>query len=343
MSDRWAFSLLAREALHNVFGRSARLWSAVLLATVFGAGAVAQLALEQAGLRAELGSLTREGMGVMILREASPEHPAEITRESCERLAGTTGVAAAGLVIPTGRVALDPITMDSASQRASASLFPDLRHVDLLVGQTLSAHAEEFRVLVDGVALQAKVPAQTRDGLGAAHQLTSPLLPGDRLAKQCVVVLDAFTRAARVMPSKIAQTDVVGNAIVAQEVMAPTSDPVGSYINRPGRWLFAALGVFGGLVTGIISRARASELAGYRLSGTSRSSLFLLLALEALCVAGVTVAASSVAGLVLAPWLFTPLTAVTGGIACATTWMLVSCATTVDLALRKPTELAKDR
>lgn len=72
-------------------------------------------------------------------------------------------------------------------------------------------------------------------------------------------------------------------------------------------------------------------------------SLLLLIALESGHVAGVAVAGASSGSLALYPWLLNPPAALLGAVVTGSAWIVVAAATTIDLALRKPSDLAKDR
>lgn len=343
MPDRWKLGYLAREAVLNVFGRGARMLPALAAAGLLGAAPVALLSLEQDALMAEVTALTQEGMGVIVYTEVSDTRPSTITRESCERLSLMPGVEAAGIVVRAGRVRAIPLAIDAHSQRASTTLFPELGDVDVLVGSTLSSADDEFRILVDGQSFVARVAPTTREGTGASFQLTFPLLPTDTRGTSCYVILEPLVRPGDVISAQLAQLAISGNPVAGREAFTGTSDPIADYLTRLTRYAPVAVGLVGGALTALIIRSRSSEVAVYRLSGTSRRSLLTLIAVESLLISGVAGSASACAALVLAGKLLDPTTAIVSGIALAGVWAAVACAATADLAFRRPTDLAKDR
>lgn len=343
MSDRWRLSDLIREAVRNVFGPGARLLPAVAVAGLLGASSVALLAFEQDSLWQRVDDLTAQGRGVVIFAESSPERPTQVTRESCEGLATQPGVDAAGIIVEVGRVDAAPFAVDAPIRRASTTLFPELREVDLIVGSTLASHNDLFRVLIHGQPFLAKVGDAAREGTGTALGLTAPLLPSDVAAGQCVVILDPLVDAEAVTSVLYAQLDLSGNDLTAREALNAPVDPLGDYLARLGRFAPLILGLIGGFITGILTRTRVSELAVYRLSGTSRESLSVLLAIESILIAGVTASAASAAALCLVPLLLDAATAIVAGIAMAGCWALAAILTTIDIPFQRPTDLAKDR
>lgn len=343
MADRWRLADLIREATRNVFGSGARMLPAVAVAVLLGASSVALLAFEQNSLRQRVEQLAAEGRGVVVFAQASPERPAVVTRKSCEGLAVQPGVEAAGLIVEAGRVDAAPFTVDSPLRRASPSLFPELQEVDLVVGSTLTSHEGVFRVLIHGQPFLAKVGQPSREGTGTALGLTAALLPTDVAAGQCMVILDPIVDAGAVAGMLSAQLDVSGSDLAASEALDAPVNPLGDYLARLGRFAPLVLGVIGGFLAGLLARARVSELAVYRLSGTSPESLLVLLALESVLIAGVAASAAAASALVLSPLLLDAATAIVAGMSMAGCWALTSIFTSVDIAFRRPTDLAKDR
>lgn len=343
MADRWKFADLAREAVRNVFGSGARLLPAIALAGLFGTGGVAILVLEQNALQNEVATLAEQGRGVVIFSEASPERPGYIGRGSCERLVDTNGVEAAGLVVFLTGTDADPFVVDAPTRRASSTLVHALGQADVVVGSTLAEHEGPFRVLAHGHMFDAVVAEPSREGTGTAYSLTFPLLPHDTVAGMCMAILDPIIHADDLVPTLATQLSVSGNPISGKEVLVHPSDPIEDYLTRLSRHTPLALGLIGGFITAVITRTRGSELAVYRLSGTSRSSLLTVMLVENLLIAGVAASATAIAGLMLASYLFDPVTAIVTGFALAGVWTVVASVATVDLPFRRPTDLAKDR
>lgn len=343
MSDRWRFADLTREAARNVFGKGARLLPAVALAGLFGTASVATLVLEQHALYNEATELAAQGRGVVVFTEASADRPAQISRDSCESLVHTPGVEAAGLVIFMPGNDAAPAIVDAPTRRASSTLLPELGEADVVVGSTLASQEGPFRVLVHGQPFDAVVAGPSREGTGTAYSLTFPLLPSDDSAGVCIVVMDALIDADEITTTLGAELDVVGNPVTGTEVLNHPTDPLADYLTRHGRYVPLALGLIGGFITAIITRTRSNELAVYRLSGTSRGSLLILMTLEGLLIGGVAATTTAISALILTTHLFSSATAIVAGLSLAGTWVLVAVVPTLDIPFRRPTDLAKDR
>jgi ABC-type antimicrobial peptide transport system permease subunit len=131
--------------------------------------------------------------------------------------------------------------------------------------------------------------------------------------------------------------------VTSTELLVPTNDPVDTYLKRPSRWLPLLLGALGALATAISTRLRASEIAVYRMSGTSATSVVSLLTVEALLIAGTAAASAATASAVLAKGHLDATVPVVRGLAMAGVWTLTSIVASLDLAVRSPNDLAKDR
>ena len=322
MADGWRLADLVREALHNTFATGARLLTAVALVGMLGTASVAFLMLEQRAMDEQIQALTAQGRGVVHYAEASADRPT---------------------LIDAGRADALPFAIDAVAQRVSSTLIPELGRVDVLLGPTLASHAGPFRTLVHGHPFEAAVAPGSRQGTSTSFALSFPLLPGDDAAGQCAVILDPLVVAGDVAATHIAQLATRGNPLTAQEALRSPVDPIEAYLARMGRHLPLALGLLGGILTAVITRTRTSELAVYRLSGTSRTSLLTLLALENLLVAGTTAAVTAITSLALTTHLLDPATAIVAGLTIAGTTALTATLATIDIPFRRPTDLAKDR
>ncbi|NHC14513.1 hypothetical protein [Motilibacter deserti] len=350
--DGWRLGYLAREATRNVLGRGSRLLPLLALAILAGVGSSSFIAYETVRLRDEIAQLDVQGQYVLVYRSTSTSAPAQISRASCESLAGQDGVRHAGLLTPVSDMDLLPVGVGLPAQRASTTLVPELSRVDVLIGPVLAGSgaasadrsASAFRVKTGtSETATAVVPTARPEALATDFSVTLPLLPADVDGPQCVVVLRALSDPARAGDLHGAALAVEGNPVTATRPFIATNDPVDTYLHRPGRWLPLLLALVGALATGIASRLRASEMAVYRLSGTSRTSVLTLLALETLLIAGTAGLCAVAAALALRDRYLDPLIPVTWGLAMAGVWAVGGLLATTDLALRRPTNLAKDR
>lgn len=343
MRDGWRLRHLGREAVRNVLGRGARMAPMVLLAVLLGAGTVAFSAVETTTLREDLAELAQRGRGVATYASANQGHPVAITRTSCEAISTQPGVLAAGLLSDPVNREVHPGAIEVMTRRASTTLLPQLAHTDALIGSQILDRAGTFRTRIDRTLLHAQTLTEQREGLGASHSVYLGLGPGDSSGPYCLAVLDHLLDATAVAPVHLAMLETAGGPLNATEALQATTDPVEAFLARPSRFLPLLLGLLGAVATVIGYRLRTSELAVYRLSGTSRASMLQLLTLETLTITGAAATSATAAALALRAHLLDPATPVLWGLAMAGTWAVITIVATADLALRRPTDLAKDR
>jgi len=314
------------------------------LAVLAGSGSSAFILVETESLRKEVQALADDGHNVLTFSALKPEEPTLISRASCEALATQSGVRAAGVLEPERELNVLPVGNRLPAQRASITLFPELKDADLLVGPKLSDHASGgFVVRIGDEPAKAVVAEPHAEGLGTGFGITLPPRASASTSEHCVVILDPFADAQTTRDALAAQLHTSGNAVTSTELLVPTNDPVDTYLKRPSRWLPLLLGALGALATAISTRLRASEIAVYRMSGTSATSVVSLLTVEALLIAGTAAASAATASAVLAKGHLDATVPVVWGLAMAGVWTLTSIVASLDLAVRSPNDLAKDR
>jgi hypothetical protein len=342
--DRWHLGLLAREAVRNVVGPGSRMLAVLALAVLAGAGSSAYIALETRTMRQEIHDLAAQGRNVLVFSALSTDAPARIERASCEALAEQHGIPHAGILEPAGQLDVLPVGTRLPTQRASTTLFPELTDADLLVGPNLSDRASRPFTVRAGQNVATAVHASPHpEDLGTGSSITLPPRPSDTTTERCVVILDPFSDVDTALPAVAAQLKVTENPISGTELLTATNDPVADYLQRPTRWFPLLLGLLGAIATAITTRLRASEIAVYRMSGTSPTSVMTLLTLETLLITGAAALSATAASLALADHYLDPAIPVLWGLALAGTWTLAALAASLDLAARRPNDLAKDR
>lgn len=342
--DRWHLGLLAREAARNVFGSGSRLLAVLALAVLAGAASSAYIALETQTLRQEIHDLAADGRNVLVFSALSNDAPTLIERDSCEALAGQHGIPHAGILEPAGELDVLPVGTRLPAQRASATLFPELTNAGLLVGRNLSDRASSAFTVRAGQDLTTAVHADPHpEDLGTGSSITLPPLPSDSTSERCVVILDAFSDVGIAMPVVAAQLKVTTNPASGAELLTATNNPAADYLQRSDRWFPLLLGLLGAIATAITTRLRASEIAVYRMSGTSPVSVMTLLTFEILLIAGSAALSATAASLALSAHYLDPAVPILWGLALAGTWTIAALAASLDLAVRRPNDLAKDR
>jgi len=353
-ADRWPLRLLAREATRNTLALGGRLLPLVLAAVLAGSAHVALAAHASRGLDAALTALESEGRHLLDLAPAPPlggESPAEaagVDRRSCENLATLAGVDAAGVVTEDEARSASPQTGPFLPvRRVSPSLLPAVTEHDVVIGTSTGERlglARGDRLALGGLGsepLDAVVDGSR--ALPSTLALFAAPLPTTALAETCRVELARFADASRMTPVLLGSVQASGAAVRAEPLLDETADRVELHLTRVDRHLPLLLGALGGLVTAVLALLRTSELATYRLAGTSRRSLGVILALEAALLGGIFATASTAATIVLRGELLSPLASALGGLAGASAWVLVASVLSVPVLRRRPNDMAKDR
>lgn len=343
LTDDWRPSLLVREATRNVFGWGSRRLPALILAAAIGLAHVMFLAYQTQELEDRLADLALKGRNVLTIASASQDAEAAVSRASCEGLTDHPEVQHAGLFQADGLRDVVQIGPGVPLVHASTTLVPGLARADAVVGSALREPAERFGLLVDGQLLNATVGEATPDGVDVNSAVVVPLDPATRTGTACVIVLDAFADQDEAAVRLAAELHAERNPVSGRAQLRETLDPIALFQNRPERFLPLVLGLVGALLCGLQNRLRSSELAVYRLSGTSPRSLGVVLVVEQLLIAGVAVASGSLAALVLSPRLLDPTVPVLWSVGAGALWVAGATLLSVDLPFRRPTDLAKDR
>lgn len=346
--DRWRALPLVREAVRNVADVRARLFPALVLAVVGGSAVAVFAGLEAANLQHQLGSLQGQGRLVLEISSTSPQIPAFIDRRSCEALTGTAGVERAGIVVPEGLWDVGQLGANVPVSAVSRTLFPELDRADALVGSALREPSPDFLLtLPAGLVGTGHVMPEQPKGVDTNSAILVGLGPEVTTGPSCRVVLNPFGHASEAVPRVVAALKSTGaEPIAANSPFQDNIDPVKEFLARSSRYLPLLLGTLGGFAAAVIDRVRLSEFAAYRLSGTSGRSLAVLILLEQLLLCGAVVAATSLAALVVVAVSGYPASVpavVLSGVAAGAVWVVVATLLTLDVPLRRPTDLAKDR
>ena len=346
--DRWRAGPLIREAVRNVADVRAKLFPVLVLAVLGGSSLAAFAGSEAATLHTQLGALQRDGRLVVEISSTKHEEAAAIDRTSCEALTGTAGVERAGLVVQQGFWDVAQLGANVSVSAVSRSLFPELDHADALVGSALRKPSVDFLLtLPAGNVGTAHVMALQPKGVDTNSALLVALSPSDTTGPSCRVVLSPLSDGAEAIPRVVAALRNTGAApISANTQFQENINPVQQFLTRASRYLALLLGALGGVAAAVINRVRLSEFAAYRLSGTSGRSLGVLIVLEQLIVGGAVAAATSVAAIavvVVAGYPASVPAIVLSGVAAGAVWVAVAALLTIDIPLRRPTDLAKDR
>lgn len=284
----WRVGMLVREAFKNVFTLRSRLFAVILLAALLGSSAAAFAALESRGLDTQLLSIEDRGSSVVTFRSREPDQPISVTRSSCEALARRDGVVRAGALVDIGVRDIRELGARIRVYSGSSTLFPQLARHDGVLGAALQRSAARRNVtLGQGDVRQLAPGANQPEGVPTNGAVVLPLSPLDRTVPSCIAVLDRFTDVHGLASVLAAELSVSGGDVAAVRQLVPTSDPAREWCDRPGQFAWLAVGFVVGVVVSLLTWTRSSEIAAYRLSGTSRIQLVVLIGFEVAIVAAV--------------------------------------------------------
>lgn len=343
--DRWSLTMLVREAVKNVLSPAARMFPVLAVAVLLGAGQTALVVHQADTLGSTLDELGLVGRNVVVLTPPTSDAVSTVSRTSCEGLTRHDQVRAAGLLGRSVRTDIVELGSFVPLQPASDTLLPLLTTHDAVVGAALWPDGEESLVLATsrGQVVHAAVGDPAPAGVPTGSALGVPLAPRTTVGDHCVVVLDPYLPVQESRQLVLSELQLTGEPLVASSPYSETVDVVALHLGRTERYVPAAVAVLAGFTALALSRLRSSELAAYRLSGTSRRSLATMLLLEQMIVAGFFVMSATTATLVLGTHLRDPavpvLWAVVGGLA----WVACGGLAASVAVLRQASDLAKDR
>lgn len=303
MTERWRWSGLVREAVRNTIDWRSRQLIVLVTAVVVGLAVSLFSATEWVALQRDLDTLRDNGRNVVVFSSTDINSPASIAIDSCEALREQSGVVRSGARIAQGMVDSRQLGPGVPLFSASSTLFPQLNEHAIVVGSAVGLPAGDANIEVLDATGNSTVSAgfvlgTEPQGLDANGAIIERLPPEAQTTEQCVVELDRFAKVHDVIPALAASLRSTGGDFSATVVLNETYDTVTAYLERPSRFLPVLAGLIGALLASVMLVMRSSELAAYRLSGTSRAALAQLLMLEQLLTSGVLVALGSV-GLLL--------------------------------------------
>ncbi len=299
----WRWAGLVREAAKNAVDWRSRQLIVLVTAVVVGLAVSLFSAMEWVSLQRDLDTLRDNGRNIVVFNSTDINNPASIDIGSCEALGDQAGVVRSGARIALGTVDSRQLGPGVPLFSASTTLFPDLNEHTILVGSALGLPAGTANVeVLDGAGNSTVSAGFVLDtepqGLEANGAIIERLPPGVETTELCVVELDRFASVHDMIPTLAASLESGGGEFSGNAAMNETFDTVAAYLARPSRFLPVLAGLVGALLASVMLVMRSSELAAYRLSGTSRAALAQLLMLEQLLTSGVLVAFGSL-GLLL--------------------------------------------
>ena len=342
--DSWKFGYLVREAVKSALSPRSRTYPLVIFAVLVGIAVVLFTRAEYLALSRTVDGLNSQGRNVVIFGPLASEEPVSITRESCESLARYPGVERAGIRIPSERLTIEPIGSNLATYRASATLIADLSKAPVVIGNAVSPGSvgRVSNVRVDGVVAEAISAPQQPQGLDANSSVIFGLLPEDRAAESCYAILDSWTPVSPMVPLLSSHLDSSGGVLVGIPALRVPDDPIEAYGARLTQFVPVAAALLAVAITGIVQLLRSGEFAAYRLTGTSRRSLSVLITVEGLLISSVASIAGTATALVFQDDFADPSIPILGCLLLSGIWSIGGALIGVAISLRSPISLARD-
>ncbi len=343
--DSWTFSALTREAWKTLIDARSIFYVLPLFAVLTGITGGTFALHDSADLDHQLVVADRAGANILTVRAANQRDKVQISRRSCEALAASPDIDAAGLALPLRDAYVPQLGKTVPVIGASASLLPQLQSADAVVGSALTKSRAPGRLTVPGTGdgMESVRGTPQPDAIGTNSAIAVPLGVRTRSASTCFIVVNPLGNAARAATVVVAELDVVGGPIIAQPASVPTFDPVRVFTARLDQFLPLVLGAIGGLISAALIATQGSTWAAYRLSGTSRRSLSAIFTLLCAIPGGLYslagVAFTAIGMMAIHSPGAVALEILAGG--CA--WTFLGAAASLFVVARQPTNLAKDR
>lgn len=338
---RWRSEAAIREGVLNAFSSGGRSLAMLLFAVIIGSGAVAFHTYQWQRLNDYVTKAEDAGRDVVIL-SGPPGSLTRVDSESCERLSQVSGVRASGVLIAEGRTWIDQAGASVLVFAASPTLIHELLGSEAVIGASVkAADAGRLTGLDEGTRNYTRAEARPA-GIDINSGVVIPRSVHETTAPACVVQLERFADARALSVALTSALSAAGRPLVVQQV-AESYDIIGNYIERPERFLPLVMGAIGALLGITALRARGSEIAAYRLSGTSVLDMYRIMLTEQSVYAGIQWTAAAAATWTLATWTGSDVATIAWAGAASLTWTTLFAMGSLPLIARDPTSLAKDR
>lgn len=344
--NRWRHIDLLYEAFSNTIAQPSRIrWFLPILVACAIAFTAFRL-VEFSGLDAKVDELSTQGRNIVMVQSFDPLVSVEIDQGSCEALTKSDGIDAAGVLVQVPPKPFPQLGNSVTVFMASPALFPAFADADVLIGANLLNYSPgtKLAVLQDGQALRAEVLERAPNGVPVNSAVLYSLNRNESFSASCLVMFDQRQDLSSALPGAIAQLNVHSGNVAAFPVLSSTRNPFSEYLSRPTQHLPVAVGILLGLMLAIATRLRASEIATYRLSGTSQRGIATLMYLEAVWVGTTYLGFGCLTAVALLQpepmWL---LTVCIEHLIAASAIVLTASIFSISLARRSPMDLAKER
>lgn len=299
--------------------------------------------IEDRTLNATLREQYLAGRNTLLFASGDQDKEAAISLSSCARLADLPGVVSAGPVQFLGVDDIVQLGPRVSVMATTASLVPELAMSDAVVGSELSFDGPRRLggTLVGGLVAVHGSPIAA--GVPTGSSVAVLVDPSSGTAGLCIATLDERQNVDDAIPTLMAALDTTGPPILGKRQVSPQFDPIVDYDNRQGRWFPLVSGLVLGAIGAALLLFRGSEIAAYRLSGTSRFNMLGILMLEQVALVGCYGVAGLCAIATLQADLISPRAVALRLAQGSSAWMLLFPVLAVCSVLRNPIDQAKDR
>lgn len=339
----WRPLLSLREAFRNLLAPSAR--SAIVVVLVVASAFLLLIGAVQDDdrLLEVLDDQTRLGEHTLVFGSSEPSNPQRISVTSCEALTEQRGVTRAG---PIQFVGLDDVAQlgpNVSVMATSRSLVPELGNAAAVVGISLDLDAPGYLhgellgdvMAVPGTPMPGGIPTETAVAveMSAAQRWTS----------QCLAVVDPRYDTQEALTLLGSSLDVENGSLLSHSYVTSQYDAIAAYLDRQGRWFAVIVGAVLAVIGAIGSRFRNSEIAAYRLTGTSRTDMLFILTLEQAILAGVFLLIGTIDVVAIQHELVSPRSHILQMAEAACVWIALYPVLALTSVLQDPVRQAKDR
>lgn len=293
----WRIQELLNEAIQNVFAPRGKYIPVLAIAITLGIGSATLQTLELAQLDNAIQTAADKSVGVLYPIDPQGK-PAQTNRVSCEQLATNPTVTAAGALNPEGRKHFTQLGSPAPVYTASHTLLPQLKQYDALIGTQLIALPAGTVINLGQTEKPGQRPLKTlvvaEKQLAQSSSIIIGLPPAQKTesTKNCTIVLSPKIPLDEKLNTLAAQLQTETTNILLAPVTQNIPNPYTAYQARTTKYVPYALALILAALLVTTVKARSSELACYRLSGTQNAGLWLLLLLENFTVASFFTAAA---------------------------------------------------
>lgn len=281
----WSLNELWHEAWANMLTPRSKMRLLLYVALILGAVVPVINTFEYAQTDQQVRAGVKNGANVYAITVSGYE--AGISLQSCENLAQNSQVIRSGLLERVGRVNLVPLARNIEVYRASPGLFPQLVTAEVLVGSQLLSPGHHTQLRLENNFTQTWEASTLPDQpAGLPNKQNAVIRWGAKgYGQRCVLQLDPWQNPQEVVAQLAASLRIRHGNVDIDAYAKPITGVITSFLERNTKYFPLFLGLIGGLLGLVMTRARSTELAAYRFAGTGSLQTRILTILEQIIAA----------------------------------------------------------